>query len=237
VKQPTSKSAVPKLTQTERAYTVLKRAILQGEITEGAFLSEAEIMSDYGIGRTPFREACNRLNREGLLDVIPRHGYLVPEISFRSVCDLFETRLILEMAIAELAAVRASDQDIEELNQLARKPLPAKASKGSFAAVIHANADFHLRLAKATRNRELVDLLTRNLEKTERLQYIELQFSRSMDKEFRMQHSRIVTALQKRDPQAVREAVLDDIREAQQATLNFGKWLPSMTEALSAQSA
>src|SRR5882762_407718 len=74
------------------------------------------------VGRTPFREACNRLNREGLLDVLPRHGYLVPEISFRSVCDLFETRLILEMAIAELAAIRASDQDIEELNQLARRP-------------------------------------------------------------------------------------------------------------------
>lgn len=47
VNQQTAKPAVPKLTQTERAYTVLKRAILQGEITEGAFLSEAEIMSAY----------------------------------------------------------------------------------------------------------------------------------------------------------------------------------------------
>jgi len=46
--------------QTEKAYTTIKRGILQGEIPERAFLVESEVLSRNGIGRTPYREACNR---------------------------------------------------------------------------------------------------------------------------------------------------------------------------------
>lgn len=97
-----------KLTQTERAYNALKKAILRGEIEEGAFLSESRSMSRYRIGRTPYREACNRLHHEKLLEAVPRRGYLVPEISYQSVGAIFETRLILEAASAELACARAT---------------------------------------------------------------------------------------------------------------------------------
>jgi DNA-binding GntR family transcriptional regulator len=206
-----------KLTQTEKAYAALKKAILQGEIEEGVFLSESEMMKRNGIGRTPYREACNRLHHEGLLEIVPRRGYLVPEVTYHSVHDLFEMRLILEGASAELAAVRADDKDVEELDRLVNKPTKV------FAGMIHANAEFHLRLAKASRNRELVELLTRNLEKTEHLMYIELRRSRFRYPELRVMHGRIVDALRERNPQRVREAVLNDILEAQRATLTFSK--------------
>ena len=208
-----------KLTQTEKAYAALKKAILQGEIEEGVFLSESEIMHRIGIGRTPYREACNRLHHEGLLEIVPRRGYLVPEVTYHSVHDLFEMRLILEGAVAELAAVRADDEDMEDLDRLIHKPLPAK----EVAGMIQANAEFHLRLAKVTRNRELVDLLTHNLERNEHLMYIELRRSRFRYTELRLMHSRIVDALRSRNPQRVREAVLNDILEAQRATLTLSK--------------
>src|SRR6266446_9229971 len=108
-----------KLTQTETAYAALKKAILRGEIEEGVFLSESAIMHRYGIGRTPFREACNRLHDERLLEVVPRRGYLVPEVSYQAVGAIFETRLILEGAIAELACERATERDLEDLDGLA----------------------------------------------------------------------------------------------------------------------
>jgi len=67
------KVATPrKRTLTEEAYEVIKRGIQRGEIGEGAFLSEGEVRRKYGIGRTPFREACNRLHHEQLLEVVPR---------------------------------------------------------------------------------------------------------------------------------------------------------------------
>ena len=108
-----------KTTQTEKAYAALKKAIMQGEIEEGDFLSETQIMRQYGIGRTPYREACNRLHHEGLLQVVPRHGFLVPEMSFHTVREFFEVRLILEDAIAQLAAARASDAEIKDLETIA----------------------------------------------------------------------------------------------------------------------
>jgi DNA-binding GntR family transcriptional regulator len=212
-----------KLTQTERAYAALKKAILRGEIEEGAFLSEQEITARYRIGRTPYREACNRLHHERLLEVVPRRGFLVSEVSYQTVSAIFETRLILEGAIAELACARATEQDLEELDRLAVRPSQSGNMERDFAGLIQANADFHLRLARTTRNRELLELLTRNLEKTERLMYIELRCSRFREAEFRMLHGRIVDAIRARDPAGAREAVLNDITDAQQATLRFGK--------------
>ena len=218
------KNITEKPTQTEKAYGAIKKAILQGEIQEGAFLSEAEMMAKYRIGRTPFREACNRLHHEGLLQAVPHHGYLVPEISFQSVRDLFEVRLILEAAIAELAAARATDQEIGELRSLANEA-PAKGGMEdeSVRFIIGANIRFHLQLAKTARNRNLADLLTRNLETGERLMYIELRSSRFRDRELQAVHGRIVDALETRNPQAVRQAVLDDIIQAQQVIFAFGK--------------
>jgi DNA-binding GntR family transcriptional regulator len=215
------------LTQTEKAYAALKKAILRGEIEEGVFLSESEMMRRYRIGRTPYREACNRLHHERLLEVVPRRGYLVSEVSYQTVSAIFETRLILEAAIAELACARATEQDVEDLDRLAARPPQSGNLEQDFARLIQANKDFHLRLAKTTRNRELVELLTRNLEKTERLMYIELRCSRFRDTEFQMLHGRIVDALRTGDAAGVREAVLNDITEAQRATLRFGRNWPS----------
>jgi DNA-binding GntR family transcriptional regulator len=212
-----------KLTQTEKAYGALKKAILRGDIEEGVFLSESDIMRRYEIGRTPYREACNRLHHERLLEAVPRRGYLVPEVSYQAVCAIFETRLILESAIAELACARATEKDLVDLDRLAGKPQRSGNPERDFAKLIQANTDFHIRLAKTTRNRELVELLTRTLEKTERLMYIELRCSRFWDAEFEGLHRRIVDALRSRDPRQAREALLSDITDAQKATLSFGQ--------------
>src|SRR5436309_14584336 len=114
-----SKRSAPMRTLTEKAYLCIKEGIVRGEIEEGVFLTEKEIMKRYRIGRTPFREACNRLHHEHLLEVVPRRGYLVPEMSLQEVRDLFELRVLVEGAIAELAATRANAWEIDELAQLA----------------------------------------------------------------------------------------------------------------------
>jgi DNA-binding GntR family transcriptional regulator len=216
-----------RLTQTEKAYTLLKRAILRGEIEEGVFLTESDITRRYAIGRTPYREACNRLHHERLLEVLPHRGYLVSEVSYQEVGAIFETRLILEGAIAELASARATEGDLDDLRRLtAGRPRSGNLER-DFASLIKANTDFHLRLAKTARNSELIELLRRNLEKTERLMYIELRCSRFRESEFQMLHTHIVDALCAREPTSARVAVLNDISQAQQATLRFGKLWPS----------
>jgi DNA-binding GntR family transcriptional regulator len=217
------KSVSGKTTQTEKAYVALKRAILQGEIEEGSFLAEADVMARYKVGRTPYREACNRLHHEGLLQVVPHHGYLLPEISFQTVCELFEIRLILEDAVAQLVSTRATEQDIRDLEMLVKEGFSSEKSGASISEFVETNTKFHLALARASKNKRLLGLVKQTLENTERLMYIEVRSSGARDTDFRSAHEPILSALKKRDSEGVRRAVWNDIVEGQGLTLSIGK--------------
>src|SRR4051812_3416355 len=123
-------------TLADHAYKMLKHGILHGEFPEGSFLREAEILPRYSIGRTPFREACNRLHNEQLLAAVPRRGYFVPELSFRGVRDLLETRIILEGIAAELAALRGETGEIGQIEKYYKKNLGGARGGKSLGGVI-----------------------------------------------------------------------------------------------------
>ncbi len=219
-------------TKTEKAYQAIKRAIVKGELSEGTFLSESDVIQKYGVGRTPFREACNRLIHEGLLEIVPRRGYLVPELSFHGVRDLFELRVLLESAIIELATVRANDDDIERLTRLAAEVPKRHRGTSGFETIIEANAQFHLQLATTTRNQELQRLLASVLERTERVMYVELRFTKFDEDAFKMIHEPIIEAMRKRDVTAARDALLRDIAQAQDATFGRLLHMPQSTAVL-----
>lgn len=209
-------------TLTEQAYRILRYAILRGDLREGAFLSEAEITAKYGISRTPFREACSRLHYEELLEVVPRRGYLVAKIGFSYVRDLFELRQHIEGIVAELAAARAEDSQIEELASLIQDSSRRVQSKNGreVDVLINANTEFHLALARMTQNAELLKVVRMILERSEHIAFIEYRCTRFQWTDLGKSHWPIVEALRKRDAVAVRKAVLNDITEAQISTLS-----------------
>ncbi len=229
-----------KLTKAEKAYEALRHAVLQGEIQEGTFLSEVEITRRFGIGRTPYREACNRLHHEGVLEVVPRRGYLVPELSFHTVRDLFELRLILEAASAELATLRATSAEVNELEKFSQKSGATVHNGCDPRELIRLNNEFHLRLAKMSKNQELVRLVGHLLERTARLMYIELQWApASAPAETFKLHPPVIAALRRRDPVAARAALLNDINEAQNVTLSVSprRWQSGMPVAVPGEAA
>jgi len=204
-------------TLTEKAYQCIKEGIVRGEIEEGVFLTEKEIMKRYQIGRTPFREACNRLHHEQLLEVVPRRGYLVPQMSLQEVRDLFEVRVLIEGTIAELAAARATEREIEELAQLADQSVPPTPSRKGANHRAELNTAFHLRLAAMAHNRELMRLESSVLQRTLRLAYSVAYAIGVEGQEMSLQtlHRPIVDALRRRDRPAARKAVVHDIHQAQ----------------------
>ena len=137
--------------------------------------------------------------------------------------DLFELRVLLESAIIELATVRANDGDIECLTRLAAEVPKRQRGNTGFETIIEANAQFHLQLAKTTRNQELQRLLASVLERTERVMYVELRFTKFDEDAFKMIHEPIIEAMRMRDVEGARDALLRDIAQAQDAT--FGRLL------------
>ena len=212
IKKKTKQGGERDRTLSDQAYETIKRGILQGEFEEGTFLSAPEVMHHYGISRTPFREACNRLHHERILEVVPRRGYLIPEVSFRTVRDLFEVRLVLEVIIAELAAIRATPPQLDELTRLGEESWSLSQAGDTNEQFVKANTEFHLCLARMTQNRELLSLAAGILERNERVSYMELRSSWFQPKEIQNLHGSIVDAIRRRDPAAARTAVIDDIQ-------------------------
>lgn len=107
------------LSLTEQAYRKLEEQIVTLQRAPGSVLSEAVLASQLGIGRTPIREALQRLAREGLIVVLPRRGILVSEINVRSQLELLRLRREVERLMARYAARRASAEERVAFAELA----------------------------------------------------------------------------------------------------------------------
>jgi len=211
-------------TLADRAYRLLKHGILHGEFSEGEFLNESEILQRNSIGRTPFREACNRLHNEQLLAVVPRRGYFVPELSFRGVRDLLETRIILEGVAAELAAIRAEPVELERLDALYDEALVAARKATGFDALIESNQRFHIQIASMSHNRELENMLRGVLERSVRLVYLAATSSKQVPHDIETLLKPIVDAIRSHDPAAAHKAVTADIAYGQLNALGRDFW-------------
>jgi DNA-binding GntR family transcriptional regulator len=211
-------------TLADHAYRLLKHGILHGDFPEGMFLNEAEILSRHSIGRTPFREACNRLHNEQLLAVVPRRGFFVAELSFRKVRDLLELRILLEGIAVELAAQRATPEEVELLEKHYKDALQAARSQGGLDRLIEANQRFHLQIARMTQNHELETTLRGVLERSIRLVYLAASGSREIPRDIETLLNPILQAIRKRDPAGAHEAILADITRGQLSALGQDAW-------------
>lgn len=95
---------------SEQAYQQIRRMIITLEFEPGDVLVEDDLRERTGIGRTPVREALQRLGREHFVDVVPRRGMYVTGVDVSELSTLLETRIVLEPYAARLAAARGTDE-------------------------------------------------------------------------------------------------------------------------------
>jgi DNA-binding GntR family transcriptional regulator len=116
-----SRSASTAETLTDRAYTEIEELIVTLQLAPGEAVSEQMLSERLGIGRTPIREALQRLARERLVAILPRRGVVVSAIDVAAQLRLLEVRRELERLVARGAARRASDEERERFGELARR--------------------------------------------------------------------------------------------------------------------
>ena len=133
----------------ESAYEKLRNMIFTGELPPESAITENSIVDRLAIGKTPVREAMRRLVLEGLLDVTPRLGYTVTAITRSDVEDLFQLRVINEVAAAQLAADRLDEAAFARLAELSRTGYNPE-DRESMLTYIRVNAEFHDIIARAS---------------------------------------------------------------------------------------
>lgn len=179
----------------EEAYRQLRRMIVQLDFAPGDVLREDELRERLGIGRTPIREALQRLEREHFVTVIPRRGMFVAGIDVSELSLLFETRSVLEPYAARLAAVRGHAGHWETMDgALARTADPSLGRVEQLAL----DRTCHEIMWNAAGNRFLIDTLDMLYAQSDRLWHLYLADVADMDQAVD-EHMEILDALRRGD--------------------------------------
>lgn len=192
-------------TAAEEVYRALKRDLITLAHRPGAALTEQELASRYGTSRVPVREACRRLQQEGLLTSIPYKGYTVNQISMKQIADCFDLRMVLETHAAELAVARATAGELDGLAALAAVEYTYHDWE-SYADFLAKNTQFHLRLAALSGNDRLAAVLGDLLSSMQRFFFLGLDLG-DFGAEMRDEHECLVSALSRRDTKTAVDCV------------------------------
>ncbi|MEY2740926.1 MAG: GntR family transcriptional regulator [Ilumatobacteraceae bacterium] len=153
-----------------RAYDAIRRKIVRLELAPGDVVSELELQRELGIGRTPIREALQRLARDQFIVVMPRRGMIVSGVDVSELAMLYETRAILEPYAVRLAAERGAAADWDEMAAV----LAGGASPAPAAELIEVDRRCHEIVWRAAGNRFLVDTLDMLYAQSDRLWHMYL---------------------------------------------------------------
>ncbi|NYT82405.1 FCD domain-containing protein [Alcaligenaceae bacterium] len=135
----------------------IEQMILNGELAAGERVNELALAQQMGVGRSPIREACRKLEQAGLVEVIKNRGVFVRSVDVQQALDIYEIRGALAELAGGLIAERATDEDIAELRDMVGQ-MDALAHAGDVDEYYRSNIAFHARLAQCTRNARLIEM-------------------------------------------------------------------------------
>lgn len=194
-------------------YKRLRRSIIMGNREAGERLNVEAIADEYDTSVTPVRDALQMLSHEGLVDIKPRSGYFVKSITLKQLRDLLDVRRLLELTAIERAALRATEEQIEEMSHVHAGY--TGDDDDSYDRYTDENRRFHYLLAKASGNNELAEMVGSLHDRLARFMVM-----RRAGKTMEVTHSRIIEALKAQDVETARQALLDDIDRAHEAILD-----------------
>jgi DNA-binding GntR family transcriptional regulator len=154
----TLRRRLPRQSLRDQAYEAIKDRIITCQFKPGECINEASVSAMLGLGRTPVHQAIDRLMIEEMVEVIPRKGVIVKPVILQDVLQMVDVRMINETQCARLAAERADDSHIESMSQILERARQVIAER-DIHAMMSLDREFHLLLARATKNFELAEVL------------------------------------------------------------------------------
>nr|WP_279089314.1 GntR family transcriptional regulator [Comamonas thiooxydans] len=198
----TSKTLTP-LALYEQVAEQLRQRIFRRELEPGAWIDELKIAEEYGISRTPLREALKVLAAEGLVTMKLRRGAYVTEVSRKDISDVYRLLSLLEADAAAEVAGKATDEQLQRLQQTHEELKRNTADAERFFAL---NESFHMQILDIADNRWRNQLVA-DLRKVMKLNRHKSLFKQGRIEDSLAEHEAIMKALLKRDPKIAMSAV------------------------------
>jgi len=208
------------VTLTDKAYAQIEELIVTLQLPPGTVLSELVLAERLAIGRTPIREALQRLSCDGLVNILPRRGVVVSDIDLRSQLRLLEVRRVLERLMARSAAERATAEERTQFSDIAAGMRNAAANSDDISFMrldkaFNTLVSLTARNEFATRSMGLMHGLSRRFWYQHYKQAADLPLSARL-------HAEVAEAIAMRDPDKAGEAsdrLVDYIESFARSTL------------------
>ena len=197
----------------EEVAELLRQRIFNRVLAPGSWIDELKLAEEYGISRTPLREALKVLATEGLVTMKVRRGAYVTEVSERDLADVYHLLALLESDAAGVVATKASDVQLKELATLHKE---LEKSVGQREKFFELNEAFHMRLLAIADNRWR-DQMVADLRKVMKLNRHNSLLKTGRIQESLAEHQAIMTALLARNPTGTVQAMQSHFKNGLEA--------------------
>ncbi|MEM5786411.1 MAG: GntR family transcriptional regulator [Syntrophobacteraceae bacterium] len=193
----------------EKVYNFIKNNIVTYNYPPGYTLHLAQLSEMLGVSHTPIKDALFRLAGEGLVEIAPRKGTFVKDITEEDIHEILQTRIILESAVVEAIAPLLTDSQIQELEQAHAEMVSIDVRDSdieSYKAYMECDSHFHLLLFRIFGNRRLINLY-RNLNAHIQIVRFRLLQKRGKSPSTDREHELVLQALRERNAFKAKEAI------------------------------
>ena len=197
----------------EEVAELLRQRIFRRELEPGSWIDEVKIAQEFGISRTPLREALKVLAAEGLITMKVRRGAYVTEVSEQDLDEVYHLLSLLESDAAAVAATRATEAQLAELRSLHQELEGAVHERDRFFAI---NERFHMRLLEISGNRWRNQMVA-DLRKVMKLNRHNSLLKSGRIEESLAEHRRVMQALEQRDAAGVMQRMQEHFRNGLEA--------------------
>jgi DNA-binding GntR family transcriptional regulator len=197
----------------EEVAELLRQRIFRRELEPGSWIDEVRLAQEYGISRTPLREALKVLAAEGLVTMKVRRGAYVTEVSEQDLAEVYHLLSLLESDAAGVVAARATDAQLAELRGIHDE---LEASTGDRDRFFSINERFHMRLLDIAGNRWRNQMVA-DLRKVMKLNRHNSLLKAGRIQESLAEHRRVMRALAKRDASGAMQRMQEHFRNGLEA--------------------
>jgi DNA-binding GntR family transcriptional regulator len=200
--------------ESDRVEAELRQLILTLELAPGLAISEATLIKEYGWGRTPLREAIQRLAEQSLPQIIPHQGVVVTALSVFDFAEMMDAMGMVIAPASALACKRLTEADLEQLDEVVIASENA-AAQGNFVQIAQLDYEFHRILAEATGNRHLSRYLLHLHQVATRFNFAAWKRDRNAAPSI-AEHRQILEIMRQRDIEGAKAVMRTHIENARQ---------------------
>ncbi len=191
-------------------YRQFKEQIITSRMVPGQLLMAQKLASDYGVSRTPVREALIRLKEEGLVEDAGGHKFKVSPLSWKMVEDSYRAREIIEGECIYYAAKNATKEQISTLEKLC-KEMSKVNNEAKYDAYFALDQEFHFQIVKIMDNDTITDFMRKNVDEMQRIRYYTRSLKHNIEVSY-LEHVEMTKAIKAKDAALAKKLISKHLR-------------------------